>query len=143
MGRLSTDTVGMTEGIGVAVLVGLTILVTAIVGLNVLVIEDDDGGGPQANFSYDYVADNELLIVTHERGDEFEAGNVEFEGPSKTVTWAELASREPDSTVGPGDIAQLSSGNAYSRRVSARDTITIYHNASGNRTQLDQWNGAN
>jgi len=74
---------------------------------------------------------------------EFEAGNVEFEGPSKTVTWAELASREPDSTVGPGDIAQLSSGNAYSRRVSARDTITIYHNASGNRTQLDQWNGAN
>ena len=143
MGRLSTDTVGMTEGIGVGVLVGLTILVTAIVGLNVLVIEDDDGGGPQANFSYDYVADNELLIVTHERGDEFEAGNVEFEGPSKTVTWAELASREPDSTVGPGDIAQLSSGNAYSRRVSARDTITIYHNASGNRTQLDQWNGAN
>mgnify|MGYP000090654278 FL=1 len=143
MGRLSTDTVGMTEGIGVGVLVGLTILVTAIVGLNVLVIEDDDGGGPQANFSYDYVADNELLIVTHERGDEFQAGNVEFEGPSKTVTWAELASREPDSTVGPGDIAQLSSGNAYSRRVSARDTITIYHNASGNRTQLDQWNGAN
>ncbi|MGB9932694.1 type IV pilin [Haloarcula amylolytica] len=143
MGRLSTDTVGMTEGIGVAVLVGLTLLVTAIVGLNVLVIEDDDGGGPQANFSYDYVEDNELLIVTHERGDEFEAGNVEFEGPSKTVTWAQVASREPDATIGPGDIAQLSSGNAYARRVSARDTITIYHNASGNRTQLDQWNGAN
>jgi len=143
MGRLSTDTVGMTEGIGVAVLVGLTLLVTAIVGLNVLVIEDDDGGGPQANFSYDYVEDNELLIVTHERGDEFEAGNVEFEGPSKTVTWAQVANREPDATIGPGDIAQLSSGNAYARRVSARDTITIYHNASGNRTQLDQWNGAN
>jgi len=143
MGRFSTDTVGMTEGIGVAVLVGLTLLVTAIVGLNVLVIEDDDGGGPQANFSYDYVEDNELLIVTHERGDEFEAGNVEFEGPSKTVTWAELASREPDAMIGPGDIAQLSSNNAYARRVSARDTITIYHNTSGNRTQLDQWDGAN
>jgi hypothetical protein len=143
MGRLSTDTVGMTEGIGVAVLVGLTLLVTAIVGLNVLVIEDDDSGGPQANFSYDYVDDNELLIVTHERGDEFEAGNIEFEGPSKTVTWAKLANREPDAMIGPGDIAQLSSGNAYQRRVGARDTITIYHNASGNRTQLDQWNGAN
>ena len=143
MGRFSTDTVGMTEGIGVAVLVGLTLLVTAIVGLNVLVIEDDDGGGPQANFSYDYVEDNELLIVTHERGDEFEAGNVEFEGPSKTVTWAQVANREPDAMIGPGDIAQLSSGNAYERRVSPRDTITIYHNTSGNRTQLDQWDGAN
>ncbi len=68
---------------------------TAIVGLNVLVIEDDDSGGPQANFSYDYVEDNELLIVTHARGDEFEAGNVEFEGPSRTVTWAQVANREP------------------------------------------------
>jgi len=143
MGRFSTDTVGMTEGIGVAVLVGLTLLVTAIVGLNVLVIEDDDGGGPQANFSYDYVDDNELLIVTHERGDEFEAGNVEFEGPSKTVTWAQVANREPDAMIGPGDVAQLSSANAYQRRIGARDTITIYHNTSGNRTQLDQWDGAN
>ena len=65
MGRFSTDTVGMTEGIGVAVLVGLTLLVTAIVGLNVLVIGEDDGG-PQANFSYDYIAANDALIVTHE-----------------------------------------------------------------------------
>ncbi|MFY4811993.1 type IV pilin [Haloarcula sp. AONF1] len=143
MGQFRTETVGMSETIGVAVLVGLTLLVTAMVGLNVLVIEDDDGGGPQANFSYDYVEDNELLIVTHARGDEFEAGNVEFEGPSRTVTWAQVANREPDAMIGPGDIAQLSSGNAYQRRVGARDTITIYHNASGNRTQLDQWDGAN
>ncbi|RLN01371.1 type IV pilin [Haloarcula sp. Atlit-7R] len=143
MGRLSTDTVGMTEGIGVAVLVGMTLLVTAIVGLNVLVIEDDDGGGPQANFSYDYVADSGALIVTHERGDEFEAGNVEFEGPDARVTWAEVAGREPAAAVVPGDIVQLSNGSAYGQRVRGQDTIRIYHNASGNRTQLDQWDGAN
>ena len=142
MGRLSTDTVGMTEGIGVAVLVGLTVLVTAIVGLNVLVIEDGDGGGPQANFSYDYVADNQVLIVTHERGDEFEGGNVEIQGPDNRVTWAAVAGGEPDATVGPGDVVQLSNGSAYQQQVRAQDTITIYHNASGNRTQLDQWNGA-
>ena len=142
MGRFSSDTAGMSESIGVAALIGLTLLVTAIVGLNVLVI-DDDTGGPQANFTYDYVSQNELLIVTHQRGDEFQAGDLELEGPAATVTWAELANREPDAMVGPGDLAQLSSGNAYARRVSARDTITIYHNASGNRTQLDQWNGAN
>ncbi|WP_424004293.1 type IV pilin [Haloarcula salina] len=144
MGRFSTDTAGMSESIGVAALIGLTLLVTAIVGLNVLVI-DDDTGGPQANFSYDYVSQNELLIVTHQRGDELPAGDIELEGPAATVTWAELANREPSAMVGPGDLAQLSSGNAYGSRVGARDTVTIYYNASGsqNRTQLDRWDGAN
>lgn len=143
MGRFRTETVGMTEGIGVAVLIGLTLLVTAIVGLNVLVIEDDDGGGPQANFSYDYISDNQVLIVTHERGDEFKAGNVDIQGPDNRVTWAEVAGRDSEATVGPGDVVQLSSGSAYQQQVRAQDTITIYHNASGNRTQLDQWNGTN
>jgi hypothetical protein len=143
MGRFSTDTVGMTEGIGVAVLIGLTLLVTAVVGLNVLVIEDDDGGGPQANYSYDYISDNQVLIVTHERGDEFKAGNVDIQGPDNRVTWAEVAGRDSEATVGPGDVVQLSSGSAYQQQVRAQDTITIYHNTSGNRTQLDQWDGAN
>lgn len=143
MGRFRTETVGMTEGIGVAVLIGLTLLVTAIVGLNVLVIEDDDGGGPQANYSYDYISDNQVLIVTHERGDEFKAGNVDIQGPDNRVTWAEVAGRDSEATIGPGDVVQLSSGSAYQQQVRAQDTITIYHNASGNRTQLDQWNGTN
>ncbi|EMA13074.1 type IV pilin [Haloarcula marismortui] len=143
MGQFRTETVGMTEGIGVAVLIGLTLLVTAIVGLNVLVIEDDDGGGPQANYSYDYISDNQVLIVTHERGDEFKAGNVDIQGPDNRVTWAEVAGRDLEATVGPGDVVQLSSGSAYQQQVRAQDTITIYHNASGNRTQLDQWNGTN
>jgi len=143
MGQFRTETVGMTEGIGVAVLIGLTLLVTAIVGLNVLVIEDDDGGGPQANYSYDYISDNQVLIITHERGDEFKAGNVDIQGPDNRVTWAEVAGRDSEATVGPGDVVQLSSGSAYQQQVRAQDTITIYHNASGNRTQLDQWNGTN
>ncbi|NHX38799.1 MULTISPECIES: type IV pilin [Haloarcula] len=143
MGQFRTETVGMTEGIGVAVLIGLTLLVTAIVGLNVLVIEDDDGGGPQANYSYDYISDNQVLIVTHERGDEFKAGNVDIQGPDNRVTWAEVAGRDSEATVGPGDVVQLSSGSAYQQQVRAQDTITIYHNASGNRTRLDQWNGTN
>lgn len=140
MGRpLSSDSQGMSESVGVAVLLGMTILVTAIVGLNVLVVEEDDGGGPQANFTYDYIDDNELLIVTHSRGDSLEAGKVEFEGPSQTTTWAEVANRDETEMVEPGDIAQLGAENAYGRRVSQRDQITIYYNQSGNRTQLDQW----
>jgi len=129
----------MSETIGVAVLLVMTVLVTGVVGLNVLVVDEDAGGAPQANFTYDYVESNELLIVTHSRGDSLEAGNIEFEGPSETATWAELANRNESEMVGPGDIAQLGAENAYGQRVSRRDTITIYHNASGNRTRLDQW----
>lgn len=143
MGRFSTDTAGMSESIGVAVLIGMTILVTAMVGLNVLVAEEDDTDGPQANFTYDYVGDSELLIVTHQRGDELPAGKIEFHGPDAKASWAELANREPSARVGPGDITQLSSGNPYGQRVSARDTITVYYNASGNLTTLSRWNGAN
>ncbi|WP_241692873.1 type IV pilin N-terminal domain-containing protein [Haloarcula limicola] len=138
---LDDDTVAMSESIGVAVLVGMTILVTAVVGLSVLVVDSDAGGGPQANFTYDYVESNELLIVTHSRGDALEAGRIEFEGPEATTTWAAVANRNETAMVEPGDLAQLSSGNAYGRRVSGRDTVTIYYNQSGNRTRLDRWNG--
>jgi len=129
----------MSESIGVGVLLGMTILVTAIVGLNVLVVDEDAGGPPEANFTYDYIESNELLIVTHSRGDSLEAGKVEFQGPSESSTWAELANRNESEMVGPGDIAQLGAENAYGERVDRRDTITIYYNESGNRTQLDQW----
>ena len=138
--RLGDDTLAMSESIGI----GLLVVVTAVVGLNVLVVaEQDDGGAPQANFTYDYVSESELLIVTHSRGDELQAGNIEFRGPGENTTWAELANRNETAPIGPGAVVQLGSQNAYDRRVSSGDTITIYHNASGNRTQLDRWDGAN
>lgn len=136
---LRTDRLGMSESIGVGVLLGMTLLVTAIVGVNVLVVDEDAGGPPQANFTYEYIDSNELLLVTHSRGDSLEAGKIEFDGPSKTVTWAELANRNESEMVTPGDLAQLGPGNAYGQRVGQRDTITVYYNSSGNRTRLDQW----
>ncbi len=139
---LDGDTVAMSESLGIAILVGMTVIVTAVVGLNVLVVDEDAGEGPQANFTYDYIDQNELLLVTHSRGDELEAGSIEFRGPGDNVTWAQLANRNETAMVGPGDLVQLGAENAYNSRVSGRDTIRIYYNQSGNRTQLDQWNGA-
>ncbi|MFC6865442.1 type IV pilin N-terminal domain-containing protein [Halomicroarcula sp. GCM10025817] len=140
--RLRTDTLGMSEAIGVAVLIGLTITVTAMVGVNVLVLSgEDDGGVPQANFTYDHVEGSGLLIVTHAGGDELEAGNIEFRGRGNNATWAELANRNETATVGPGDITQLGSGNAYGQSVQRDDRIAIYLNRSGNRTKLSEWNG--
>jgi len=138
---LGDDTTAMSESIGIGILVGMTVIVTAVVGLNVLVVDEDAGGPPQANFTYDYIDQNELLLVTHSQGDQLAAGNIEFRGPGENVTWAQLANRNESAMVGPGDLVQLGQENAYNRRVSGGDTIRIYYNDSGNRTQLDQWSG--
>lgn len=135
----------MSESIGIGLLVVMTVVVTAVVGVNVLVVgEGDDGSAPQANFTYDYVEDSGLLLVTHSRGDAIQSGRIEFEGPRREAraNWSELASLNRSELVEPGDIAQLGEDNAYGRRVGSSETITVYYNESGNRTQLDQWNGA-
>ena len=143
-GPFHGDTGAMSESLGIALLVGMMVIVTAVVGLNVLVVtEDGANSAPQANFTYDYVSESELLIVTHSRGDELEAGNIEFRGPGENVTWADVANRNETAMIGEGDVAQLGGENAYDRRVAGGDRIRIYYNESGNRTQLDQWNGAN
>jgi len=138
-GRVDDGTRGMSESIGIALLIGMTVVVTAVVGLNVLVLSEDDSGPPQANFSYDYVSEAGLLIVTHARGDELQASNVEFEGPGERVTWAQLANRNETAMIGEGDVVQLGSENAYDQQVSGGDTIEIYYNESGNRTRLSRW----
>ena len=139
------DDRAMSESIGIGLLVGMTVVVTAIVGVNVLVVgEGDDIGPPQANFTYDYIEDSGLLLVTHSRGDSIQSGRIEFEGPRREAkaNWSQLANLNRSELVEPGDIAQLGEGNAYGRRVGSSETITVYYNESGNRTQLDQWNGA-
>lgn len=139
---LRIDTLGMSEGIGVAVLIAMTITVTAMVGLNVLVFSaGDDAAGPRANFTFDYVEENSALIVTHAGGDELQAGNIEIRGPDNTVTWAETAGRDETAMVGPGDITQLGANNAYGSSVIRGDNVTVSLNRDGNRTRLGQWDG--
>lgn len=145
MGPRSSDgDRAMSESIGIGLLVGMTVVMTAVVGINVLVVSDDSGGVPQANFTYDYSSENGLLLVTHSRGDPVQAGRLEFEGPrgEAKANWSQLAGRNRTEMVEQGDIVQLGEGNAYGQRVGSSDTITVYYNESGNRTQLDQWRGA-
>jgi len=107
----------------------------------VLVLDDDGTDQVRANFTYDYVEDSEALLVTHAEGDPIPAGQLEFEGESSKATWAELSGRNASSTVEPGDVVQLSEGSAYGEPIGPRDTVTVYYNDSGNRTQLDEWRG--
>lgn len=134
------DTIAVSESAGVGLLIGMTVLVTAVVGINVLIVEQDDTSGPQANFTYDHVSEQQFLIVEYRSGDSFQAGDIEFTGPAGTATWAELSGWNETDMAGPGDITRLGENNAYGESVGSSDPITVYYNESGNRTQLSQWN---
>jgi len=136
---LDDDDRGLSESTSVAILVGITILVTASVGLNVLVVGEDDTGPPSANFSYDYVEQSRVLLVTHSRGDELQAGKVHFVALDADVTWAQLAGTNNTTAVERGDLVQLSDRNAFGRPVSQSTKVEILYEYEGNRTTLGEW----
>lgn len=137
------DDRALSESTGVAILVGITILVTASVGLNVLVVGEQDTGPPSANFTYDYVEQSRALLVTHSRGDELVAGRLHFVGADRDVTWATLANTNNTTQVGRGDLVQLSERNAFGSAISQSTQIEILYEYEGNRTKLDEWPTAN
>jgi len=123
----------------VAILVGITILVTASVGVNVLVVGEQDTGPPSANFTYDYVEQSRALLVTHSQGDSLQAGNVHFVALDRDVTWAELSGTNNTTAVEQGDLVQLSEQNAFGEPVASSTRIEILYEYEGNRTKLDEW----
>lgn len=131
---------GVTEFTGVAVLVSMTILATASAGVFVLVGDSEAGGQPQANFSFQYIDGSSVLLITHDRGDEFTASNLTVRSSDGEARWDELTGGVPNATVGPGDTVQLSGNNAYGSNVNRGDRIRVlYTPPSGNETGLDTW----
>lgn len=141
MGRFVEDDRAISEATGVAILIGITIIVTATVGLNVLMAEHEADSEPTANFTYDYVDDQSTLIITHSEGDEFPAGELLIEGPNNEVTWAQASGSEETRPIGPGDIVQIGPTNVYGEHVSTLHTIRIYHETEEDRSQLSEWPG--
>ncbi|QGA82909.1 type IV pilin [Halomicrobium sp. LC1Hm] len=135
----SLDERAISESTSVAILVGITVVVTASVGLNVLVADSQETGPPSANFSYDHIEQSNTLIVTHDRGDELEAGQIHFVGADQDTTWAAAAETNETSTVGQGDIVQLSENNAFGTPVTSSTEIEVQYVYEGNRTTLDEW----
>ncbi|MCU4799572.1 type IV pilin N-terminal domain-containing protein [Halobacteria archaeon HArc-gm2] len=135
------DDRAVTESTGVVILVGITIVVTGLVGLNVLIGTDEGPSGPSANFSYDHVEDSGALIVTHVEGDAFPAGDIVIVGDDAETTWAEAGSVDESEEIGPGDIVQVSEGNSYGEPVTERSTVRIFYEQGENRTQLSEWVG--
>jgi len=133
---------GVSEFTGVAILVAITLLVTGSVGLFVLVDPGSDSGGPNANFTFQYLDSSSVLIVTHDRGDNFTAGNLTLRSSERSVLWSDLANSPTNRTVSPGATVQLSRRNAYGRPVSTGSNISVvYTPPGGNETVLDRWDG--
>ena len=137
----ASDERAVSEGTSIAVLVLLTVLVTASVGVNILFL-DGESEGIQANFTFDYRDSSSFLTVTHSSGDDLNSSKLYIEGSDANATWTELAGRNESFTVSQGDIVGLSGDNAYGQRVDARDTIDVVYIAAGNRTLLSTWNGS-
>ena len=132
----------VSEFTGVAILVALTLLVTGSVGLVVLIDPASEDVGRNANFSFQYIDRSSTLIVTHDRGDPFDAGNLTLEGGGESATWAALANDDTNATVGPGDTIQLSRRNAWGQSVSANSKVRVIHRPpAGNETVLETWRG--
>lgn len=139
MGDFGADRRAVSESMGVVILIGMTIVVTGTVGLNVVLFSEDGDADATANFSYDHIESSDALIITHVKGPEYPAGELQIESENAETTWAEAAGVEPSETVGPGDIVQISEDNSFGEPVTERSRITIYHEVDGNRTQLDEW----
>ncbi|WP_436924648.1 type IV pilin [Halosimplex amylolyticum] len=133
----------VSEFTGVAILVAITLLVTGSVGLFVLVDPGSDERGPNANFTFQYIDQSSVLIVTHDRGDSFDAGNLSIRSRGTTVTWAALANTENTTVVAPGSTVQLSRRNAFGERVSSGGkAVVLYRPPVGNETVLEKWEGS-
>lgn len=122
----STDSRGVSEGAGVAVLVVITVVATASVGMTATLLSDEDTGAYGAQFTFDYSEDLQQLLIFYDSGDSLRAGSIHISGPAGDVTWAELEDIEPDAMVEPSNIpTRLSDGNAYGAKVNANDFVEI------------------
>ncbi len=126
MGLNPMDIRGVSEGAGVAVLVIMTVVATASVGMTVTLVMDEDEGPFGAEFTFDHSEDLGQLLIFYDSGDELRAGSIHIADDTNEVTWAEIEGMEPDEMVEPSNIpARLTSDNAWGESVSADDFVEI------------------
>ncbi|SDJ84576.1 hypothetical protein SAMN05216226_11067 [Halovenus aranensis] len=126
---------GISEGTGVAVLVVMTVVATASVGMTVTII-NDDSNEYGADFSFEYAEELKHLLVFYDDGDGLRAGNLVVAGPQGEVTWAQIEGLAPNETVEPNNLpTRLAPGNAYGAEVNEEDYIEIRYYPEGQRNE--------
>jgi hypothetical protein len=130
---------GVSETLGLAVLVGMTVLVTAALGVGVILIADQEKP-ESADISFNYLS-NQLAIV-YEDDQPRVAGRLFVEGPTNNVSWAELDdSRGPEDMVEGENAIFVGPDTAYGSNVRENDRFeVIYFTEEGERVVLATWN---
>lgn len=126
-------------------LIGVALVIVLAVGVNVLFVESDDSPGPDATFSFDYVEEQQALVITHAGGESVPARNLRIEGPGSRVLWSKVNPQVDNSTVvSPNDALLIAGSNGYGSRVRPSDRVSVvYVNATATPEPitLSQWNG--
>lgn len=125
-----SDVRAISESTGVAVLLVITVVASASVGLSALLVaEDDTEYGAEIQFSY-LEARSELLVF-YTGGEDLRAGNLHFRGPDAEVTWAQLRGVGDDARVTPSqsgtDPVRLGSNTAYGSEVAEEGYVEVVY----------------
>lgn len=136
---LHADDRGVSESFAVGVLVGITVLMALSAGFYVLAVQTDETDTVTANFSYDYSADGDELIVRYVEGEPFPADRVVVESGRNEVTWTELAGTNVNGTLEPGAVGLLNARSDWGRPVTGVSTIRIHLETNGSRRELSNW----
>lgn len=139
MSAPAQDSRAVSEMLGVAVLVGMTVLVTAALGAGVLLIAEEDQQ-ETAQISFNYLS-NQLAVV-YEDDEPRAAGRLFIDGPDSNVSWAELDDqRGPEEMVEGETAIFVGPETAYRANVGENDVIEIvYITEAGERVVLATWN---
>jgi hypothetical protein len=106
-----TDQRASSETLGVAVLVGMTVLVTAGLGMGVLVMGQQQQA-QTANVDFTFLGDQ--MIVIYEDSTDRAAGDLYIDGPDGNASWAELAdNKDPGDMVTKKDNIRIGPDTPY------------------------------
>ncbi len=130
---------GVSETLGVAVLIGITVLVTGAVGVGVFIdtVADDDS----VEFTFDYAEQLDQLVIVYQDDDDFAANEIYVEGPAGNFTWAELTEMEDETaSILEDDTVFLNDVGPYGADVGEDDHFTItYAPEDGESRVLAEW----
>jgi len=131
----------VSEAMGVGVLIGMTVLITASLGAGVLLISDGPQGEQSAEIDFNLLSNR--LAVVYEDDQPRAAGKLFLQGPDNNVSWAELdQSREPADAVESGSAIFLGPDTAYGANVGPTDRVeVIFITEQGERVVLATWTG--
>jgi len=139
-----TDRRAVSELTSAVVLVVIVVGIVTAIGSSVLFLENEQSG-PQAQFSFDYNEDRQYVLVEHDSGDTFAAGNLSIQGPDDaSARWSELASVSESTIIGPDSLpVRVGESGAYGEPVGPEDSLRVVYidPESGDATVLDTWNG--